>query len=154
MTLFKHSGVDAIMQRELISTALTLSSLLSGSVCSLICGVWARATLGDDQPQWWQSLSAAFLIGYAAVSLVSVTVESGTNALFVCYAEDPQPLEANSKDLYALFISRPHESQFLREQPMPPAASFEKTVGGDKKYHEFGPLPKSGYALDPADLDL
>ena len=72
----------------------------------------------------------------------------------MCYAEDPQPLEANSKDLYALFISRPHESQFLREQPMPPAASFEKTGGGDKKYHEFGPLPKSGYALDPADLDL
>jgi hypothetical protein len=37
---------------------------------------------------------------------------------------------------------------------MPPAASYEMAGGGDKKYHEFGGLPKSGYALDPADLDL
>jgi len=139
--LVHHSGVDALVQRELISTALTLSSLLSGLVCSLICGLWAKATLGDEQPQWWQSLGASFLIGYAAVSLVSVTVESGTNALFVCYAEDPQPLEANSKDLYALFISRPHVSQPLE------SASERDHVAASS-------TPKSGYALDPADLDL
>jgi len=139
--LVHHSGVDALVQRELISTALTLSSILSGLVCSLLCGLWARATLGDTQPEWWQSLSAAFLIGYAAVSLVSVTVESGTNALFVCYAEDPQPLEANSKDLYALFISRPHVSQ-----PMPSAADDDS--GG-----KVASVPMSGYALDPSRSD-
>ena len=99
------------MQRELISTALTLSAVLSGLICSMICGIWAAAMLGEDQPQWWQSAVAAFLIGYGAVSLVSVTVESGTNALFVCYAEDPSPLAAISTDLYALFIARPHVSQ-------------------------------------------
>lgn len=109
--LVHHSGVDALVQRELISTALTLSAVLSGLVCSLVCGVWARSALGEEQPQWWQAVVASFVIGYASVSLVSVTVESGTNALFVCYAEDPSPLAAISTDLYALFIQRPHVGQ-------------------------------------------
>lgn len=105
-----HSGVDALVQRELISTALTLSSVLSGLVCSLVCGVWAKAALGADHPQWWQACVAGFVIGFGSVSLVSVTVEAGTNALFVCYAEDPAPLAAISTPLYSLFIQHPHVS--------------------------------------------
>ena len=105
--LVHHSGVDALVQRELISTALTLSSVLAGLVCSLVCGVWAKAALGADHPQWWESVVAGFVIGFGSVSLVSVTVESGTNALFVCYAEDPAPLAAISTPLYSLFIQHP-----------------------------------------------
>lgn len=116
--LVHHSGVDALVQRELVSTALTLSAILSGLVCSLICGVWARATLGEQQPHWWQTVVASYLIGYCAVSLVSVTVESGVSALFVCYAEDPSPLASISPDLYAHFIQRPHVSR-----PLPSALS-------------------------------
>lgn len=141
--LVHHSGVDALVQRELISTALTLSSILSGLVCSLISGLWARAVLGDEQPQWWESIVAAFIIGYGAVSVVSVTVESGTNALFVCYAEDPQPLEANSKELYALFIARPHLNQ-------PQGTAMHSEIGQVDE-HPYG---KTAYNLDPADLDL
>ena len=61
--LVHHSGVDARVQRELISTALTLSAVLSGLVCSLVCGVWARSALGEEQPQWWQAVVASFVIG-------------------------------------------------------------------------------------------
>jgi len=67
--------------------------------------------LGPDQPHWWESVVASFVIGFGSVSLVSVTVEAGTNALFVCYAEDPSPLAAISTPLYSLFIAHPHVSQ-------------------------------------------
>ena len=76
-------------------------------MCSLISGIWARALLGPEQPQWWESVVASFIIGFGSVSLVSVTVEAGTNALFVCYAEDPSPLATISTPLYALFIQHP-----------------------------------------------
>ena len=59
MLLVHHSGVDALVQRELISTALALSAVPLGLVCSLICGLWARAVLGPEQPQRWHSFVAS-----------------------------------------------------------------------------------------------
>ena len=149
--LVHHSGVDALVQRELISTALTFSAVLSGLVCSLICGLWAKAALGEEQPQWWQAVVASFAIGYASVSLVSVTVESGTNALFVCYAEDPSPLAAISTDLYALFIQRPNVSQpSATHAALPPSAEERAPFGAGGGAHE---QPASDYTLHPEPED-
>jgi len=134
--LVHHSGVDALVQRELISTALTLSAVLSGLVCSLVCGVWAKSALGDEHPDWWQAVVASFIIGFGSVSLVSVTVESGTNALFVCYAEDPSPLAAISTPLYQLFIQHPHVAV---------ASAAESAAAG---VHLGG---AADYALQPAE---
>lgn len=106
--LVHHSGVDAIVQRDLISSALTLGSLLSGLTTALVAGVWARAILGDEKPQWWQAECAGFFLGYGSTMLVSSVIQAGTNALYVCYAEDPSHLAAIDQPLYALFISRPH----------------------------------------------
>ena len=71
---------------------------------------------------------------------MSVPVEAGANALFVCYAEDPAPLQAHSKELYALFVARPHAD-----------------VGAPTQAAGARPLDDTAYkayALSPADLDL
>ena len=139
--LVHHSGVDAIVQRELISTALALSSLLAGLVCSLICGVWARATLGPEQPHWWEAIVASFVIGFGSVSLVSVTVESGVMALFVCYAEDPSPLAIISEELYALFIQHPHVGAAAKEEPLEDYQPYEERYHEPTASHPTFPMP-------------
>jgi len=134
--LVHHSGVDALVQRDLISAALTLGSLLSGLTTALVSGTWAHAMLGDEQPQWWQAEVAGFLIGYGSTMLVSSVIQSGTNALYVCYAEDPAHLAAIDQPLYALFISRPH---------LPPA-SFGEAGPPDHKMTPVAAGDDAGYA--------
>ncbi|KAL1530401.1 hypothetical protein AB1Y20_001306 [Prymnesium parvum] len=130
--LVHHSGVDAIVQRDLISSALTLGALLSGLTTALVSGVWARAFLGDDQPQWWQAECTGFLLGYGCTMLVSTVIQSGTNALYVCYAEDPAHLAAINQSLYALFILRPH---------VPPTGP---ALGGSSSYKMHGLAESTG----------
>jgi len=135
--LVHHSGVDALVQRDLISSALTLGALLSGLTTALVAGVWARALLGDEGPQWWQAECAGFLLGYGETMLVSSVIQSGTNALYVCYAEDPAHLAAINQPLYALFISRPH---------VPPAGP---ALGVPPAHKMLGAVEDGAYAAHP-----
>ena len=131
--LVHHSGVDALVQKDFVGSAMALGSLVGGMFTCLLVGAWARATLGVDGAAWWQArataaashrphpltshtsstshpqvLVAGFLVGYSALSVVGTVVEAGATALFVCYAEDPSPLPTLDSTLYATFIARPH----------------------------------------------
>jgi len=117
--LVHHSGVDALVQRDLVATALALGALLGGLASALFVGLWARAVFGAADGLWWEAHVAAFAIGYASISLVSSVVEAGVCALYVCYAEDPSPLAAVNASLYSLFIS----------QPSMPVASSQPSAG-------------------------
>ena len=108
--LVRHSGVDALVARDLVdlvATALGLASVLSGLVVALVCGLSARALFGAADGLWWEAHVAGFAIGYACVSLVVGVLEAAVCALYVCYAEDPTPLASVNTNLYALFISQP-----------------------------------------------
>jgi len=137
------------VQRELISTALTLSAVLSGLVCSLVCGIWAKTVLGDEQPQWWQSVVASFIIGFGSVSLVSVTVESGTNALFVCYAEDPSPLATIQPPLYSLFIQHPHVGLSAVADAAAAAGAPDDVTSGEYVLREVEPAAEEDESPGP-----
>jgi len=144
--LVHHSGVDALVQRDLVTTALTFGALLSGLTTALVVSLWARATLdpqaaADAHPistaptaasasgMWWEAIVAAFAIGYGAVSLVSAVIEAGVCALYVCYAEDPNPLANTNPALYSLFISRPHAISFAAGHSLLSAANASSSVG-------------------------
>jgi len=103
--LVHHSGGDALVQRDLVASALALGAVLSGLATALLVGLWARAQFGQSSPLWWEALLASFAIGYGSISLVSAIVESGVCALYVCYAENPTPLASINPSLYSLFIS-------------------------------------------------
>jgi len=106
--LVHHSAVDALVQRDLIASALGFGALLGGLGVALFVAVWAHSSFGGDSSLWWESQLCAFAIGYTSTSLVSSVVESGVCALYVCYAEDPEPLAAVKPELYHLFLSTPH----------------------------------------------
>ena len=77
------------------------------------------------------------------LSLVSVTVESGVMALFVCYAEDPSPLSNISSDLYALFIQHPHVTSSAKDEPL------EDTY---HQHHDHSASPYDSTLPSPAPL--
>lgn len=106
--LVRHSGVDALMQRDMVGSALALGAAASGLLTSLIAAYWARAVFGVSTALWWQTYLVTFWIGYVAVAAASAAVDAGVIALYVCYAEDPTPLAALAPDLYTAFIAHPH----------------------------------------------
>ena len=111
--LVHHSGVDALVQKDFVGSAMALGSLVGGMFTCLLVGAWARATLGVDGAAWWQAratagsiapsapaaspakgppvLVAGFLVGYSALSVVGTVVEAGATALFVCQTAGPSP---------------------------------------------------------------
>ena len=108
-TLLMHggTGVDYLLQRDLVGTAVALGAMLSGLLVSFATGLWARANFGDDAPLWWEATVAAFFIGHGSVSIVSSVIESAVCALYVCFAEDPSPLSAIDPQLSLLFSTAP-----------------------------------------------
>ena len=108
-TLLMHggTGVDYLLQRDLVGSAVALAAMLSGLLVSFATGLWARANFGDDAPLWWEATVAAFFIGHASVSIVSSVIESAVCALYVCFAEDPSPLSAIDPQLSLLFSTAP-----------------------------------------------
>ena len=57
--LVHHSGVDALVQKDFVGSAMALGSLVGGMFTCLLVGAWARATLGVDGAAWWQARAAA-----------------------------------------------------------------------------------------------
>jgi hypothetical protein len=108
-TLLMHggTGVDYLLQRDLVGSAVALGAMLSGLLVSFATGLWARANFGDDASLWWEATVAAFFIGHASVSIVSSVIESAVCALYVCFAEDPTPLSAIDPQLSLLFSTAP-----------------------------------------------
>ena len=53
--LVHHSGVDALVQKDFVGSAMALGSLVGGMFTCLLVGAWARATLGVDGAAWWQA---------------------------------------------------------------------------------------------------
>ena len=49
-----HSGVEALVQRDLIASALMFGAVMSGLLSALFVGVWARAQFGGGTALWWQ----------------------------------------------------------------------------------------------------
>ena len=53
--LVHHSGVDALVQKDFVGSAMALGSLVGGMFTCLLVGAWARATLGVDGAAWWHA---------------------------------------------------------------------------------------------------
>mmetsp|Transcript_19274 Transcript_19274/g.58128 ORF Transcript_19274/g.58128 Transcript_19274/m.58128 type:complete len:246 (-) Transcript_19274:298-1035(-) len=106
--LVHHSGVEVLMQREIVQSALSLGCAVGGLCCASFAGLWGRTTSGSGSALWWQAQVAGFAIGYASLSIVSSAVNAGVAALYVCYAEDPSPLSTIAPSLYVTFISQSH----------------------------------------------
>ena len=56
-TLLLHggTGVDYLLQRDLVGSAVALGAMLSGLLVSLATSLWATSHFGDDAPLWWEA---------------------------------------------------------------------------------------------------
>jgi len=103
--LFKTSGVQAIINDNLISGVLSLGSILGGASAAVVGALVAHAIIRD----YWVGIAfMCFLIGIALVMVTMEVVESGVATIFVCFAMDPQALRRNDEELYNKFVTTYH----------------------------------------------
>jgi len=106
--LLVRCGIDALVQKDMIGSVLTMGCLVGGLFNALVLGTWARARFDGDVHEWLPTVWLVFFIGAGAQLLVSAVVESAVTALYVCYAEDPNALATVNPQLYATFVNANH----------------------------------------------
>jgi len=102
--LMKERGVDAIVNDVLTGKVMGMMIFISAVICGLFGGVWGY--LDKDLNETWLFVLTGifgFLIGIVLVAQVLFVIESGITTIFVCFAEEPQALNATKPSLYQLF---------------------------------------------------
>ena len=152
--LVRHSGVDALMQRDLVGSALALAAVLSGLCTSLIASTWACSVFGSSSTLWWQTYIMSFAMGYVAVAAASSAVDAGVVALYVCYAEDPNPLASLAPSLYGAFIAHPHVPGYAEHFSTDSSGTSCKVGGVEHEAPVSRQPPKQPYTpMRPAPSD-
>jgi len=108
--LFKETGIDAIVNDNLIGGVLTTGCLLSAFLCAVPGGYIAHNWIdshqvneGDFKQYWLVMGLVGACIGFIIMSLIMQVVDSGVATIFVSFAEDKEALRRNHPDLYDAF---------------------------------------------------
>eukprot|EP01112_Ceratiomyxa_fruticulosa_P009503 TRINITY_DN2476_c0_g2_i1.p1 TRINITY_DN2476_c0_g2~~TRINITY_DN2476_c0_g2_i1.p1 ORF type:complete len:585 (-),score=115.51 TRINITY_DN2476_c0_g2_i1:110-1672(-) len=100
--LFKHNGMDAVANDNLISGVLIMGSILGGIITAVVAAIISRFLV----PDFWLPLAfLGFVVGLCLVILMMEVIESGVATTFVCFALEPQILQSNNPALYNHFIT-------------------------------------------------
>jgi len=101
--LFKHRGIDMIINDDLIGGVLFFGALISGLFTAAVGALSARYLLVESAWGLWAGIG--FLVGFAMTMIVMEVVASAVCALFVCWAEDPETLQTTKYDVYSKFMN-------------------------------------------------
>jgi len=100
--LFEERGMEALINDDLISGVLIMGSFVGAIIVGIIAGIWSHAVL--ETLPWGVAATAGFFIGYFMMIFSMQVIDSAVATIFVCFAEDPQPLQRNDKKLYERFV--------------------------------------------------
>jgi len=96
--LIKERGFDLIINDDLTETVFFTIALFNGITVAVIVGLLAWAC----HVKYALLLAIiAFVVAYLLSAFALSVLDSGVATLFVCFAEDPEQLEATRPDLHA-----------------------------------------------------
>lgn len=112
--LIKGRGIDSIINDNLIGTVFTLVSLVIGLSCSLVSHFvyksWIKGIIEAGKGGIGMNLDpmaavallsiAVGLVGIVIPLVISEVFKSAATAIFVCYAEEAQAIQANKPELF------------------------------------------------------
>jgi len=106
-TFIKSRGIDALINMCLIGPVLSLGATFVGFACALLAYLSvlftdpAYNTTGTFTPV---ILAFSFLIGLQICNIFTTPISSGIDTIFVASAWDPDVLQRDHPDLYAVSI--------------------------------------------------
>jgi hypothetical protein len=107
--LVKSRGVEAIINDNLVGTALALGctfiALVSETVTSVVFKL-AHGNYEKDIMQYVLTLVATTLISFLVSNTALSVINSGVTTTFVCLAEDPAALQRTDRELYDEIASK------------------------------------------------
>jgi len=101
--IVRSTGVDALVNDDLVGSVLTMGAAVGGLACGTIPARLGVASGALTYSQGWVTFIIGGLLGYTIIMAVMAVVWSSVVTLFVCFAEDPT----------ALYHTKPAEYQRL-----------------------------------------
>ncbi len=96
--MLRKCGLDVIINDDIIGGTIMLSAFLVASMTGFVGAAWANI-LGIENWFWGIGLPCS-LLGYVLGVITFNVVESAVLTIYVCFAEDPDTLYYNDRDLY------------------------------------------------------
>eukprot|EP01127_Copromyxa_protea_P022618 TRINITY_DN8216_c0_g1_i1.p1 TRINITY_DN8216_c0_g1~~TRINITY_DN8216_c0_g1_i1.p1 ORF type:complete len:527 (+),score=62.85 TRINITY_DN8216_c0_g1_i1:44-1624(+) len=99
-SLIERAGLAMVVNDNILVGVFLVGSLFGAVVCGSVGFMLAFVFWDSLNPAllWW----IGFVIGFMILSIVMQVIESAVKCLFVCYAEDPEPLQHHDSLLYNL----------------------------------------------------
>merc|ERR1711988_398045 len=101
--IVQSTGVDALVNDDLVGSVLTMGAAVGGIACGVIPARLGVVSGTLTYSQSWVAFAVGSLLGYTIIMAVMAVVWSSVVTLFVCFAEDPT----------ALYHTKPQEYQRL-----------------------------------------
>jgi hypothetical protein len=102
-TLMKHSGLQAIVNDNLVDGVLWIG-VLFGSLGTGFSGYFiSHFFFHTVYP--WAGFGMGFAIGFVLLILAMQCLDSAVATIFVCFCEDKETLRANKPELYQLLMT-------------------------------------------------
>jgi len=106
--LLRNRGIDALVNDNLVGSALFLGALLSGLICGGITALLAKYAM--NLQLWVTWAFVAFAIGFTMAMVGMSVASSAVTCFFVCIAEDIHAFGENHYEEYQQLTDRMHEA--------------------------------------------
>ena len=123
--LLRSNGLDVVLNDDIIGAVLMFGAFLVGALTGFCGAVWAYM-VGIESWFWSVGFPCA-LLGYVLGVATLNVVESAVLSLYVCFAEDPDLLYYNEKDLYEKLC----DAQEMAVSAMIESESSDESSGSD-----------------------
>merc|ERR1711977_619465 len=101
--IVQKTGVDALVNDDLVGSVLSMGAAVGGLACGIIPALLGVCSGVLSHSQGWATFFFGSVLGYSIIMVVMAVVWSCVVTLFVCFAEDPN----------ALYHTKPVEYQRL-----------------------------------------
>lgn len=132
--LLTGTGLSMIASYDLSGMVLFFGGVVGGGVTALCTGgivhfhkEWKTKLTVEDNDLLPLYLGFAFVLGFCAVQVVSSPIQSGSCALFVCFAEEPEVIKEKHPELsgkiFALAEAEAEKNRPAQEEGAAPAGA-------------------------------
>jgi len=150
--IVRNTGVDALVNDDLVGSVLTMGAAVGGVACGVIPARMGTASGTLTQSQGWATFVMGSILGYTIIMAVMSVVWSCVVTLFVCFAEDSNALYHTKPEEFHKLVTAWQQRDGMPVGMQLPPDSASYSIGLDEYDENDGKPMPSSYKLHQVEV--